>query len=189
MNTLQQILQANEHFTSKFSTKYGGHFPEVTKLPSRSVVVFTCMDTRLVDFVEPALGIRRGEAKIIKNAGNSLVGSFDSVIGSFILCVFELGVKEILVIGHLDCGVANARTDALMQKMLERGIQLEAIKAVEKDMADWIDNFTDPADNVKKVVSKIRSNPLIPPDIPVHGLLLDPLTGELSVIVNGYESA
>lgn len=189
MNTLEQILQANQHFTSKIFSENNGSYPEVTKLPSRSLAVFSCMDTRLVDFLEPALGIRRGEAKIIKNAGNSLIGSFDSVIGSFILCVFELGVKEILVIGHLDCGVANAKTDVLMQKMLKRGIPLDAIKAVEKNMAEWIDNFIDPVDNVKKVVAKIRSNPLIPYDIPVHGLLLNPFTGELSVIVDGYKSS
>ena len=186
MDTLQQILQANEQFTGNFSAKNGGTFPEVTKLPSRRLAVFTCMDTRLVDFLEPAFGIGRGEAKVIKNAGNSLVGSFESVIGSLLISIFELEVKEILVVGHLDCGVANVESGTLIHKMLDRGIPPEAIKIIERELVDWIDHFYDPVDNIQKVTFKIRSNPLIPHDIPVHGLLIDPQTGKLSVIVNGY---
>lgn len=187
MDILAQILTANQRFVREFPQKYSEQFPAVTKLPSRSLAVFTCMDTRLVDFLEPAMGIARGEAKIIKNAGNSLAGMFEPTIRSLVIGIFELGVKEIVVIGHLDCGMAHADSRQLIDKMLARGISPDAIKMVEKEMMDWIDHFHHPVDNVEEVVFKIRSNPLIPKDVPVHGLIFNPHTGELRVIVNGYE--
>jgi carbonic anhydrase len=187
MNTLEQILQANKQFVSEFPDKYLDRFPEVTKLPSRNLAVFTCMDTRLVDFLEPAMGIARGQAKVIKNAGNSLAGPFEPTIRSLVISIFELGVKEIVVIGHLDCGMAHADSKQLIKKMLDRGISLDAIKMVEREMEDWIDHFHHPICNVEEVVLKIRSNPLIPHDVPVHGLIFNPHAGELNVVVNGYE--
>jgi len=36
-------------------------------------------------------------------------------------------------------------------------------------------------------VELIKSHPLIPKDIVVHGLVIDPETGKLEVVVNGYE--
>ena len=35
----------------------------------------------------------------------------------------------------------------------------------------------------------IKNHPLIPKDIKVHGLIIDPETGKLDVIVNGYENS
>jgi carbonic anhydrase len=34
-------------------------------------------------------------------------------------------------------------------------------------------------------VEKIKNHPLIP-DVPVHGLIIDIVTGELKVLVDGY---
>lgn len=63
------------------------------------------MDTRLTGFLEPALGIERGDAKIIKNAGNTVVDQ--DVIRSVAASIFALGVEEVMVIGHTNCGMAN----------------------------------------------------------------------------------
>ena len=45
----------------------------LTKVPQKKVVIFTCMDTRLVEFLEQSMGLGRGDAQVIKNAGNTLV--------------------------------------------------------------------------------------------------------------------
>ena len=145
------------------------------------------MDTRLVDFLEPAMGISRGEAKIIKNAGNTLINPFEDTIRSLIISIFELGVNEIMVIGHLDCGMSKTTSPGLKEKMLARGISPYAIKMIEKDLDEWIDHFHHPDDNVKDVVAKIIHNPLIPDDVAVHGLIINPCSGELKVLINGYE--
>ena len=48
------------------------------------------------------------------------------------------------------------------------------------------DGFTHPAENVEDTVDELRMNPLIPKDVPIHGLIFHPRTGEIEVIVNGY---
>lgn len=187
MNTLEQILKANEHFVANLPQKFSDGLSPKGKLPSRALAIFTCMDTRLVDFLEPAMGIARGEAKVIKNAGNSITGPFEATIRSLVIGIFELGVKEVVVIGHLDCGMANADSQELIRKMTDRGISPDAIKMIEKELETWIDQFHHPVENIAEAVIRIRSNPLIPKDIPVHGLLFNPHTGELSVVIDGYD--
>ena len=186
MQVLEQVLAANQTFTKNLSDQFVHYFSEPSKMPKRQLAIFTCMDTRLVDFLEPAMGIKRGEAKVIKNAGNSVTGPFEATIRSLIVGIFELGVKEVFVIGHLDCGVSHTTSQGLTEKMLARGISPDAIKMIEKELEDWLDHFHHPINNVKEVVDKIRKNPLIPKDVPIHGLMFNPHTGELKVVVNGY---
>lgn len=186
MTTLDEVLSANHQFMSKLPNEFSTN--TVSKIPNRQLAIFTCMDTRLVDFLEPAMGIGRGEAKVIKNAGNSVAGPFESTIRSLVVAIFELGVKEIMVIGHLDCGMAQISASELKGKMLARGISADAIKMIEEELEEWVDRFHHPIDNVRIVVAKIRTNPLIPTDVPVHGLLFNPRSGQLEVIVNGYEN-
>ncbi|XER11196.1 Beta-carbonic anhydrase 1 [Sporomusa aerivorans] len=186
MNMLEQILAANKQFVANLMIKSMDVSSGSGKLPSRELAIFTCMDTRLVEFLEPAMGISRGQAKVIKNAGNTITGPFEATIRSLVIGIFELGVKEIMVIGHLDCGVATTDSKKLIQKMLARGISADAIKMIEKELEQWIDHFHHPLENVEEAVLKIRSNPLIPKDVPVHGLMFNPHTGDLSIVVNGY---
>ncbi|WP_227764651.1 beta-class carbonic anhydrase [Zhaonella formicivorans] len=188
MNILEKILEANRHFVENLPKEFAGSSHEaISKIPSRQLAIFTCMDTRLVEFLEPAMGIKRGEAKVIKNAGNSVTGPFEATIRSLVVGIFELGVKEVMVVGHKDCGIANATAEGLIEKMLQRGISPDAIKMIEDELTAWLDQFHHPEDNVQKVVAKIRSNPLIPDDVPIHGLIFDPHSGKLEVLVNGYQ--
>lgn len=186
MNVLDQILQANRQFVARLPTNFARMTPKPSKLPRRELAVLTCMDTRLVDFLEPAVGIRREDAVVIKNAGNSVTGPFEGSIRSLLLAVFELGVKEILVIGHEDCGAAIATPDSLTAKMLARGISPDAIKMIEGKLSAWLTDIKHPETNVIQVVARIRANPLIPEEIPVHGLLFETHGGKIRVIVDGY---
>ena len=83
MSLLDEITYANEKFVAHLPTD----FTAISKLPQRQLAIITCMDTRLVDFLEPALGIGRGEAKIIKTAGNSITGDFSDIIRSLLVCI------------------------------------------------------------------------------------------------------
>jgi carbonic anhydrase len=186
MSTLDEILAANKHFVEHLPKEYLDDCRDTSKLPSRQLAIFTCMDTRLVDFLEPAMGVCRGEAKVIKNAGNSMMGPFGATIRSLVISIFELGVREVVVIGHLDCGMANTSSQQLIDKMLARGISPDAIKMIEKELEHWIDHFHHPIENIKEVVNKIRDNPMIPKDVPIHGLIFHPHTGELHVVIDGY---
>lgn len=180
MNLLDNILSVNKKFVRP------GAFPPLPKNPKKQFAIFTCMDTRLVDFLEPAMGIKRGDAKIIKNAGNTLVDPNGGVIRSLVAAVFLLGVEEIFVIGHKDCGMATVDPEKLKQDMVARGIDPEAIDTLVPDLGQWMGAFACPEENVERVAEVIRNSPLIPKDVPVHGLIFCPNDGQLEVIVRGY---
>lgn len=183
MTLLNTILNANRKFVRP------GAFPPLPKNPKKQFAIFTCMDTRLVDFLEPAMGIRRGDAKVIKNAGNTLIDPLHGgVIRSLVAAIFMLGVEEIFIIGHEDCGMSQVDPEQVKKTMISRGITREAIETHVPDLAQWLGAFNCPQENVADVVAKIRSNPLIPADVPVHGLIFCPNDGHLDVVVNGYDS-
>ena len=85
MSVLEDLLKANQEFCEHPPVDYTQEDVKTSKLPRRQIAIVTCMDTRLVDFLEPSLGIKRGEAKIIKTAGNCIVGNFDGTIRSLLV--------------------------------------------------------------------------------------------------------
>jgi carbonic anhydrase len=178
MELLDEILAHNARFVADRRRP-------VTKQPAKRVAIFTCMDTRLVEFLEPAMGIRRGDAQVIKNAGATLIDPAGGVIRSLVVAVFALGCEEIYVIGHKDCGMAEIDEDALRERMLARGVAQQAIDALQPSLREWLGAFHDPSGNVVRVVELLRRNPLLPRDLPVHGLMFDPFSGSLELLVSG----
>jgi carbonic anhydrase len=181
MTKLESIITANRCFVRPNA------FPPLPKSPKKQIAIFTCMDTRLVDFLEPAMGLKRGEAKVIKNAGNTIVDPMSgAVIRSLVAGVFMLGVEEIFVIGHRDCGMAAIDAESVKRNMIRRGISPDVIDIHVPDLKQWLGVFSHPIENIERVVKIIRHNPLIPQDVPVHGLLFCPNDGHLDIVVNGY---
>lgn len=178
MSLLDRILEHNQQWVEEKKRP-------MTKSPQKKVAIFTCMDTRLVDFLEPAMGLKRGDAKVIKNAGNTIIDSEGGVVRSLVVAVHALGCEEIFVIGHRDCGMAQIRQEDLAAKMLARGVPQEAIDRLHPSLGDWVGLFHNPIGNVERVVNLLRENPLIPKDVPVHGLIFDPQDGKLEVVTAG----
>jgi carbonic anhydrase len=100
-----------------------------------------------------------------------------------------MGCAEIFVSGHRDCGMSQIDEAAFERRMRERGVPAEAIAALRPSLRDWLGAFRDPHGNVERVVQTIRNSPLIPLDVPIHGLMFDPVSGRLELLVNGYEHA
>ena len=69
-----------------------------SKYPDKKIAIVTCMDTRLIELLPAALGLRNGDVKIIKNAGATITNPFDSTMRSILVAVYELGVNEVMVI-------------------------------------------------------------------------------------------
>jgi carbonic anhydrase len=178
VSLLDQILDHNARFVAERERP-------LSRAPAKKIALFTCMDTRLVEFLEPALGLRRGDAKVIKNAGNTIVDPTGGVIRSLVVAVYELGCEEIYVVGHRDCGMAELDVENLERKMRARGVAAEAIAALQPSLRQWVGAFRDPEGNVRDVVELIRTNPLMPADVPVHGLMFDPSSGRLDLLVRG----
>ena len=62
---IDDILAFNRQFVAA-----KGYEPHVTdKYPDKKLAVLSCMDTRLSVLLQEALGLKNGDAKIIKNAG------------------------------------------------------------------------------------------------------------------------
>jgi carbonic anhydrase len=179
---LNKILKHNAHWLEERNRP-------LSKEPQKRVVIFTCMDTRLVDFLEPALGLKRGDAQMIKNAGNTLVDPGGGVVRSLVVAIHGLMCEEVLVIGHKDCGMAQIDEDKLRRTMVGRGVPESAIDALHPSLGEWIGGFHNPLGNVQRVVELLRGNPLIPRNVPIHGLMFDPGSGLLDVLVDGYAAA
>ena len=121
---LQDILEYNKKFVEE--KKYEQYAAD--KYPSKKLAILTCMDTRLIELLPAALGIKNGDAKIIKNAGGVVSNPFGSVIRSLLVAIIELGVEEVMVIGHTDCGVQHIDSDMMIKHMLEHGVPQDHIK-------------------------------------------------------------
>ena len=115
MTILDGILADNKNFVENFEGAEMSHHAQ------KKLAILTCMDCRLIDFFEPALGLERGDAKIVRNAGNSIVG--EDAIRSIGAALYNLGAEEVLVVGHTEWGMAGADAEALKEKMLARGIK------------------------------------------------------------------
>ena len=175
---IDEILKANEEFVANYEGKPMSHMPQ------KKLAILTCMDTRLTCFLPEALGIGRGDVKLIRNAGNTIVG--EDAIRSIAAAVYSLGCEEVMVIGHTDCGMAGADENKVRAKMIEYGIDEAEIDKV--DLAKWIGAIPGEEENVVETVEKIKSHPLITDKVPIHGLIMDIVSGKLEVLVDGREN-
>ncbi len=175
---IQEILEYNRRFVAD-----KGYERFITsKYPDKKIAIVTCMDTRLVELLPAALGFRNGDVKIIKNAGGVITNPLDSTVRSILVAVYELGVKEIMVIGHTNCGVQGMDADEMLDLMRRRGIPEEHITLMMHcgiDLKSWLHGFEDTDEAVMETVDLIGRHPLIPSDIVVKGYVIDTLTGEL----------
>ncbi|MEX5286348.1 carbonic anhydrase [Selenomonas sputigena] len=185
MTRLEEMLAANKAYCENPPVDYTGEDVHESKLPRKKIAVFTCMDTRLVELLEPALGLKRGDAKFVKTVGNTLVGPFDGVVRSLMVATYELGIEEIFVVGHDECGMAKTTAQGLLDAMHAHGVKDEDIAPYREELVHWADSFSHPVENVREVVQKLRENPFLPKSLKVHGLLLHPRSGKIDLIVNG----
>src|SRR5260370_12079705 len=80
MGIYEENLTANQQYAEKFAL---GHLPMP---PARKLAVVACMDARLT--VEQFLGLKTGDAHIIRNAGGLVTEDVlrSLIISSYLLC-------------------------------------------------------------------------------------------------------
>ncbi|MCI9285935.1 MAG: carbonic anhydrase [Muribaculaceae bacterium] len=178
---IEEILKHNRKFVETGEYR---RF-ETSKYPDKRIAIVTCMDTRLVELLPAALGIRNGDVKMIKNAGGTITNPFDSTMRSILVAVYELGVNEIMVIGHTGCGVQGMDSAEMLHVMKERGVSEEHISLMRHcgiDLDSWLHGFDDTAAAVSETVDLIARHPLMASDVRVAGYIMDSTTGALEVI-------
>src|SRR5690349_15320302 len=153
-----RILAENRRYVEAFDRS------ALTAAPLSGLAIIACMDARLD--VEEALGLRTGDAHIIRNAGGLAT---DDAIRSLIVSQERLGTDEVLVIGHTQCGLERADEDEMRDHLAERtGRRL--------DLA--FGSFPDLETSVREQVERLRAHPWVRP-VPIHGLIFVVETGRL----------
>lgn len=180
---IDEILKFNRQFVEE-----KGYERFITsKYPDKRIAIVTCMDTRLVELLPAALGLKNGDVKIIKNAGGTITNPFDSTMRSLLVAVYELGVNEIMVIGHTGCGVQGMNAAEMLHLMRERGVSDEHITLMRHcgiDLDGWLHGFEDTSEAVRETVDLIGRHPLMASDVRVGGYIMDSTTGELTPVGN-----
>lgn len=147
------------------------------------------MDTRLTDLLPKAMNFKNGDAKIIKNAGASVLHPFGSIMRSIIVAIYEFGVDEVLVVGHHGCGMCNLDTQNLIDKIIDKGVAVDTIDTLSNsgiNVKKWLHGFESVNESIIDSVNMIKKHPLTPDNIIVHGLVIDPDTGKIDIVINGY---
>ncbi len=178
---INEILEHNDRFVrergyERFTTD---------KYPNKRLAIVTCMDTRLVELLPAALGLRNGDCKIIKNAGGTITNPFDSTVRSLLVAIYELGVNEVMIIGHTGCGVQGMDSAEMQHLMMERGVPAENIRLMKHcgiDLDQWLHGFDDTEAAILETVDLVRNHPLVPADVTVKGYIMDSVTGALTPI-------
>ena len=181
MTETEKMLAYNRQFVeSKLYEQY-----KTSKFPDKKIAIVTCMDTRLVQLLPAALGIKNGDVKIIKNAGGTITNPFDSTVRSLLVAIYELGVNEVMIIGHTGCGVQGMDGKEMLHLMKERGIDEEHISLMQHcgiNLESWLHGFDDTDSAVLETVDLVKNHPLIPKDVNVRGYIMDSETGELRTL-------
>ena len=162
MTVTDEYLANNAEYASTFT----GPLPLP---PSKHVAVVACMDARLD--VYRILGLRDGEAHVIRNAGGVIT---EDEIRSLAISQRLLGTKEIILIHHTDCGMLTFTDDEF-----KRGIQDET--GVKPNWA--AESFIDLEEDVRQSLRRIKHSPFVTKHESLRGFIFDVATGTLDEVL------
>jgi len=152
------------------------------KYPNKKIAILTCMDTRLVQLLPASIGVKNGDVIVIKNAGGLVSHPFGSIMRSIMVAIYQLGVEELMIIGHDDCGMYKLDAAGFIDTMQQRGISEETISMISYcgvDLKKWLSGFNNTEESVAETMNSIRNHPLIPRDMSISGFIINPMTGQL----------
>src|SRR3984885_13522663 len=168
MTRMTPLLERNEQFAS-------GYTPMELGVPTAQVLIVTCLDHR----VDPAivLGLRLGEAPVIRNAGGRVP---PAVVDDLAYLAFLAGelfggqdaadtLFEVAVVHHTQCGTGFLADPGYRHRAAE------ATGISEADLAAAA--VADPYDTVRADVDRLLASPKLSPKVSVSGHVYDIATG------------
>ena len=155
------LLEANRHYQQGFQDT------GLSGVAAKELAVLTCIDSRIDPLA--MLGLKAGEAKIIRNAGARMT---DDALRCLILATNLLGAKRVVVIPHTECAMAGS-TEEEMQAKVSRARGLDA--GGHRFLAT-----TDQLATLREDLARLRACELIPDDVEVGAFLFDVRTGALT---------
>jgi len=163
VSIIDLTLSANTEYARGFS------LGNLAMPPSRQLAVLACMDARLT--VENFLGLKTGEAHIIRNAGGIAT---EDALRSLVISHHLLRTNEIMVINHTDCGMLTFKDEELKTKLARQ--TGKTVKSPAHFHA-----FSDLERNVREQIQTIKSHPWLA-GVPVRGFIYDVKTGRLQEV-------
>jgi len=158
MSIVDEYLRNNDRYAQTFK----GPLPLP---PSQHVAVLACMDARLN--VYGILGLKEGEAHVIRNAGGI---ADEGAIRSLAISQRLLGTRDIVIIQHTDCGMLTFKDDDVREAIL---------REVGYTPSFALGSFPDSDLGVRATMRKIAAEPLIPHRDAIRGFVFDVATGLL----------
>src|SRR5437660_11400012 len=102
----EDILESNRRYRTKY--RVAG----TTGVARKGLAVLTCIDSRIDPLA--MLGLRAGDAKIIRNAGARVT---EDSLRSLVLAANLLGVRRVCVVQHTDCAMIGATDDEIRARI------------------------------------------------------------------------
>ena len=159
MSTIDELVENNRRYAEDFDK---GDLPLP---PAKGVAVIACMDARL--HVAGLLGLREGDAHVIRNAGGVVT---DDAIRSLSISQRLLGTTEVMLIHHTGCGMLTFSDE-------EYAEQLEAETGARPE---WTANaFADLEGDVRESIARIQASPFVPNKDSVRGFVYEVESGRL----------
>lgn len=179
---VEEVTAANANYVANF-----GDLGDLPMPPGRQFAILTCMDARL----DPAkyAGLAEGDAHVIRNAGGR---ASDDAIRSLVISYKLLGTREWFVIHHSDCGMQTFNNE-IMGDLLSGSLNGATVDAsgwhdsnagggtTDGKFVEWL-TIKDQASSVLADVQRIRSNSMVPDDIPIYGYVYNTDTGALEEV-------
>lgn len=161
-SAIDQALAANARFAARFDRA------DLSPLPAQHLAVLACMDVRVQ--VEEMLGLAPGDAHILRNAGGVVT---EGVLRSLVLAHSKMGVQEVMIVNHTQCGVCKLDEAALKRDLQGRADRVPAVPA-------QFHGFDSLEENVREQVAKVRRHPWLQRLTAVRGFIYDVRTGRLT---------
>ena len=149
-------------YNAEYARNFAGPLPLP---PSKHVAVVACMDARLD--VYRILGLKDGEAHVIRNAGGVVT---DDEIRSLAISQRLLGTREIILIHHTDCGMLTF-TDDDFKRSIQNDTGIKPQWAAEA--------FPDPDEDVRQSIRRIEASPFVTKHESLRGFIFDVASGKL----------
>jgi carbonic anhydrase len=157
--SIDELLVRNADYSASF------HDADLGVEPTRELAIVSCMDSRIDAFA--VLGLRNGEADIIRNAGGVIT---DDVIRSLCLSQRFLGTREVVLIHHTDCRLQKVDEVAFRDDL-----------ETELGVKPWwsLETFADPYLDVRQSIQRLYMTPFLKYKEHIRGFVYDVTDGLL----------
>jgi len=137
----------------------------------------------LVAGLEQAFGLRPGEAVVIQLPAVWSGGEDRALLRAAALAIHMHGCREVLVAGLDGDPLCPPARGAVRQAVQAAGLSPGSPEL--EQLQDMLNGPSSPTAGVLDTVRLLRSSAAVPPQVPVHGCLLSPDTGEARLIEQG----